>query len=72
MTTTHTGHLPPEHLPAFPDDGEPMFPSGLDVLVTEYDDGSREVAVRPGRDAFWTTWGVPVPLVTERTEEVPC
>lgn len=43
------------HDPTYGDDG-------TDVLVTVWDDGSMEVALRDGLDCTWQTWGPPVEL----------
>lgn len=38
---------------------------GVDLLVTIYSNGHADVALRPGRDEHWTTWGSPVVLTAE-------
>lgn len=40
----------------------------LDLLVTEWENGTLEAAVRPGRDQRRITWSPPVPLTPEPTE----
>ena len=43
---------------------------GTDLLLTEYSDGHRELAMRDGKDQAWTTWSPPVALrVEERMPE---
>lgn len=38
---------------------------GTDILVTVHDNGRLEVALRPGHEERWTTWGPPVELTLE-------
>lgn len=38
-------------------------PDGIDLLYTEYADGTFELATRPGKDQTWLTWGAPVDVV---------
>jgi hypothetical protein len=35
-------------------------PDGTDLLLTEHDDGTFELATRPGKDRTSLTWGPPV------------
>jgi hypothetical protein len=42
--------------------------TGVDVLVTVWDDGSMEVALRDGRDERWRRWGPPAELVAETAD----
>ena len=42
---------------------------GVDLLLTEHDSPNgtvREIAMRPGREQRWITWGAPVTLVADR------
>lgn len=65
--TLYVGHLPAEALPNFIDDGQPMFPQGLDIKLDVWGDGTHEVAVR---DMGSRRWLVPVALVAEPVAEV--
>ncbi|HJR88950.1 MAG TPA: hypothetical protein VJ782_02190 [Aeromicrobium sp.] len=63
MTTRlYTGHIPPESLPHWVDDGTPLHPEGIPVLVRIYDDGTAEVAVR---DTTYGRWLLPAELKEE-------
>jgi hypothetical protein len=59
MTAIYTGHDPRTDL-----DGHPG--EGCDLLLTQHDDGALELAVRPGKDNRWVTWGPPSLLLPER------
>ena len=39
-----------------------------DYLLTVHDDGSHEIATRPGLSERWTTWSAPVALLPESSE----
>ena len=55
ITATYLGHDPS---------------TNQDLLLTEYSDGHRELAMREGREQRWTTWSAPVELhVEERMPE---
>lgn len=56
--TVLKGHIPPSMLP------EPNE-AGVDLLLTVWEDGTHEVALRPGHDATHRSWGPPVSLVAE-------
>jgi hypothetical protein len=58
MTAIYTGHDPRTDL-----DGHPG--EGCDLLLTQHDDGALELAVRPGKDNRWITWGPPSLLLPE-------
>ena len=61
MSTIHTGHDPATDIQGFP--GE-----GCDLLLTIWDDGTREMAVRPGYQRTGRTWGPPALLLPVPSE----
>lgn len=72
---TDIAHVYTGHDPALGDEG-------TDLLLTEYADGHRELAMRPGHGQRWVTWGAPVSLCGDEHQpegyeapvigEVPC
>lgn len=50
MTTSHLGHDPSHG------------PTGTDVLLNVFEDGTMRVQLRPGLNVTWVQWSPPVEL----------
>lgn len=37
-------------------------PDGTDLLFTLWDDGTAQLATRPGREQHWVRWSAPLPM----------